>query len=142
MKLSQQGLDLIKRHEGLKLKAYICPAGIPTIGYGHTRTAQIGGTITEQQAEELLKQDVSYAEVGVYRQLPNLKQNQFDALVSFVFNVGYGNFQKSTLLKRIKEGAACSEIKYQFSRWNKGGGKVLAGLTKRREDESNLYCNG
>jgi len=138
MKTSQSGLELIKKHEGLKLKAYLCPANVWTIGYGHTRTTQQGLVITQQQAEDLLKSDLDISE-KVVGFSGNYNQNQFDALVSFVFNVGGGAFKSSTLLKKIKENATESEIRHQFSRWNKAGGKELAGLTKRRQDEANLY---
>ena len=138
METSQNGLELIKKHEGLKLKAYLCPANVWTIGYGHTRTARQGMVISEQQAEDLLKSDLDISE-KVVKHSGNYNQNQFDALVSFVFNVGSGAFKSSTLLKKIKAGAPESEIRHQFSRWNKANGKELAGLTKRRQDEADLY---
>ncbi|WP_026473952.1 lysozyme [Alkaliflexus imshenetskii] len=139
MKTSEKGVQLITTHEGLKLNAYVCPAGVWTIGYGHTRTAKQGMTITKQRAEELLKDDLQTAENAVNNQLLRLSQNQFDALVSFVFNVGPGNFRKSTLLSMIKLNANNPLIADEFMRWHKGGGRVLPGLVKRREDEANLY---
>jgi lysozyme len=143
MKTSDKGLELIKKHEGLKLTAYKCPAGVWTIGYGHTRTAVSGIKITEWQAEELLKSDLRIAETIVNMSLKDqLNQKQFDALVSFVFNVGAGAFQKSTLLKRIKANQEEHLIRHEFSRWDKAGGKVLAGLVRRRQDEANMYFNG
>ena len=142
MRTSDKGLELIKKHEGLRLTAYKCPAGVWTIGYGHTRTATLGLDITEQTAEVLLKQDVRFAEIAVTKELPTISQPKFDALVSFVFNVGAGAFQRSTLLKRIKANQPEHLIRNEFSRWDKAGGKVLAGLVRRRQDEANLYFSG
>jgi len=139
MKTSNKGIEIIKKHEGLKLKSYLCPASVWTIGYGHTKTAKQDQYITTQTADNLLKSDLSISESAVNKELPNLTQNQFDALVSFVFNVGSGNFRKSTLLKKIKANATEEEIRNEFSRWNKGGGQILGGLVKRRLDEANLY---
>ena len=130
---------MIARHEGLRLEAYKCPAGVWTIGYGHTRTAKEGLVITRQRAEDLLKDDLITAENAVSNQHLKLNQNQFDALVSFVFNVGSGNFKRSTLLKKAKASAADPTIRDEFARWNQGGGRVLPGLVKRRADEANLY---
>lgn len=139
MKTSKNGIDLIARHEGLRLKAYRCPAGILTIGYGHTGNVREGQTITEDYAKYLLASDLSTAENAVNRQNLNINQNQFDALVSFVFNVGSGNFLKSTLLKKIKVNPNDTLIAAEFDRWNKAAGKVLPGLVKRRLDEAKLY---
>jgi len=142
MRTSDKGLELIKKHEGLKLTAYKCPAGVWTIGYGHTRTAKSGLTIEQRTADELLKQDVRFAEIAVAKELPTISQSKFDALVSFVFNVGAGAFQRSTLLKRIKANQEEHLIRHEFSRWDKAGGKVLAGLVRRRQDEANMYFGG
>jgi lysozyme len=142
MRTSDKGLELIKKHEGLKLTAYKCPAGVWTIGYGHTRTATLGLDITQQTAEALLKQDVRFAEIAVAKELPTISQSKFDALVSFVFNVGAGAFQRSTLLKRIKANQEEHLIRHEFMRWDKAGGKVLAGLVRRRQDEANMYFGG
>lgn len=139
MRTSKKGIKIITAHEGLKLGAYLCPAGVWTIGYGHTRTAKQGMSITMQRAEELLRDDLKTAENAVNNQNLKLKQNQFDALVSFVFNVGSGNFRNSTLLRKAKVNPKDPSIRYEFSRWNKGGGRVLPGLVKRREEEANLY---
>lgn len=141
-KTSQEGINLIKSHEGLKLKAYLCPANVWTIGYGHTRTVKQGGLIiTEKQAEDLLRSDLEISEASVNYKLKNteINQNQFDALVSFVFNVGAGAFAKSTLLKKLLSNWTEDEIRHEFSRWNKGGGRVLPGLVKRRQDEADLF---
>ena len=141
MKTAKPGIDLIKLFEGFRAKAYLCPSMVWTCGYGHTKTAKPGMVITEAQGEELLKADLADAERAVNRQNLTLNQNQFDALVSFVFNVGSGNFVNSTLLKRIKSGADCIEITYQFNRWIYGKNKVkLPGLIRRRAAEADLFC--
>lgn len=140
MKISKKGLDLIKAFEGLELKAYKDSVGILTIGYGSTGShVRPGMVITKEQAEELLKQDVSRFEGGVNDvvKVP-LTQNQFDALVSFSFNLGLGNLKSSTLLRKLNAsdyyGAA-----NEFLRWNKAGGKVLNGLTRRRQAEKDMF---
>lgn len=139
MKTNSKGVNLIKSFEGLKLKPYICPAGVLTVGYGHTKNVKAGQTITEEKAEELLEQDLEEFEKAVLKHVTvKLNENQFAALVSFVFNLGAGNFKKSTLLKRVNEGKH-SEAAFEFSRWNRAGGKVLPGLSRRREMEARLY---
>ena len=130
---------MIAGHEGLRLEAYLCPAGVWTIGYGHTKGAKPGMTITRQRAEALLKEDLLTAENTVNRLYLKLNQNQFDALVSFVFNVGSGNFLRSTLLKKIQANANDPSIAEEFNKWNRGGGRVLPGLVKRRQQEAELY---
>lgn len=140
MKTSAAGLDLIKGFEGFRAKAYVCPAGVLTIGYGHTgKDVKSGQVITEQRGVELLAQDVGRFERAVDRlvKVP-LAQNQYDALVSFTYNVGEGNLQSSTLLKKLnaKDYAGAAE---QFDRWNRGGGKVLAGLVRRRAAERKMF---
>lgn len=139
MKIGSEGLAIIKAFEGLSFRAYQCPAGVWTIGYGHTKVARRGMIITEAVAEELLASDLAEFEKGVSAAVKvDLSQNEFDALVSFSFNVGLGNFKKSTLLKKInlgdKEGAAA-----EFPKWNKAGGQVLRGLIKRRNAEKLLW---
>ena len=141
MRTSRKGIELIKAHEGLRLDAYLCPAGVPTIGYGHTYNVKMGDRITAEQAEMLLIGDLIVAETEVNRYGLNINQNQFDALVSFVFNVGAGNFRSSTLLKRLKANPNDPDIANQFKRWVYGGGKVLPGLVRRRNDEAKLYFN-
>ncbi|BEO21356.1 lysozyme (plasmid) [Serratia marcescens] len=139
MKISIKGLDLIKEFEGLRLQAYKCPADRWTIGYGHTAGVGPDDIITEEQAILLLCQDVAASEraVNQYVHVP-LTQNQFDALVSFVFNLGVGNFRTSTLLKKLNadddDGAA-----QEFGRWIHAGGKALPGLVRRREAERALF---
>ena len=139
MRISRTGIELIKAHEGLRLAAYICPSGVPTIGYGHTYNVKMGDRITEEQAEKFLIDDLAVAEREVNRYGLNLTQNQFDALVSFVFNVGVGNFRSSTLLKRLKANPNDPDIANQFKRWVYCDGKVLPGLVRRRNDEAKLY---
>lgn len=139
MKIGYKGIELIKSFEGLYLKAYKCPAGIWTIGYGHTKGVKEGQQITASQAEEFLREDVAQFARDVLRQNLRLTQNQFDALVSFVFNVGGGNFLKSTLLRKAKVNSNDPTIKNEFLRWNKAAGKVLPGLTRRRQAEADLY---
>lgn len=144
MKMSSVGLDLVKSFEGLYLKAYKCPAGVWTIGYGHTGTVggkkiRAGMKISGAKATALLKADMATFEKAVKSLVKvSLNQNQFDALVSFAFNCGAGNLKNSTLLKMVNRKnftAAANE----FLKWNKGGGKVLAGLTRRREAERKLF---
>lgn len=142
MQISREGIDLIKRHEGVKLKAYLCPAGVWTIGYGSTRNVTEGMKITLRQAEELLLRDLSRFEKAVNRMVQvELNQQQYDALVSLVFNIGDGAFARSTLLKRLNAGKY-HEAAEQFTRWNKAGGKVLPGLVKRRAEERELFLQG
>lgn len=141
MKISQAGLDLIKEFEGFEPEAYLCPAGIWTIGYGHTGDVSEGQTVTEEEAEELLRQDVAFAEDAVTDYVEgDLTQGQFDALVCFVFNIGAGAFRDSTLLRLLNQGDNEGAAE-QFLRWNKAGGKVLSGLTRRREAERELFLS-
>lgn len=139
MHTSQKGLDLIKSFEGLRLSAYRCPADIPTIGYGTTAGVKMGDTITKERAEELLREDVKRFEGYVNRlvKVP-LTQGQFDALVSFVYNLGAGNLSSSTLLRLLNAGDYAGAAA-QFERWNKAGGKTLAGLVRRRAAERALF---
>ena len=144
--LSQRGLDLIKQFEGLKLKPYLCPANIATIGFGNTyypdgtKVKLTDPAITSQKAEELLKFLVQSYEKGVDSFCrDDINQNQFDALTSFAYNVGLGNLQKSTLIKKVNLNPADPSIRLEFMKWNKGAGKVLAGLTRRRQAEADLY---
>lgn len=141
--IGKAGLDLIKHFEGLRLEAYICPAGVPTIGYGSTRGVRLGDRISEAQAEALLRRDLLRFERAVNDlvKVP-LTQGQFDALVSFAYNVGEGSLASSTLLKRLNAGRY-AEAADQFLRWNKarvnGRLTALPGLTRRREAERALF---
>lgn len=139
MRTSQTGINLIKQFESLRCEAYRCPAGIWTIGYGHTAGVRRGERIDARKAEQLLAEDLRQFEEVVSRECPDVNQNQFDALVSFVFNIGTGNFLKSTLLKCVKANPQNVNIRYEFSRWNKANGTVLAGLIRRRKAEADLY---
>jgi len=142
MEISQKGIDLIKRFEGCRLSAYKCPAGILTIGYGHTGSdVHPGMTITQNEADMLLKMDlvIHCNNVNNLVKVP-LTQNQFDALVSFDFNVGYGALKTSTLLRLLnnKDYKGASE---QFGRWVWGGGRILPGLVNRRKAEKELFIS-
>lgn len=139
MKATNNALEIIKKNEGLRLTAYLDVVGVPTIGWGSTRGVKMGMTITEAQAEELLRKDVQVAENDVNSHNIALNQNQFDALVSFTFNLGGGNLRKSTLLRKIKANPCDPTIKEEFDRWVYAGGKVMNGLIKRRKEESELY---
>lgn len=133
------GKELIKHFEGCKLKAYLCPAGIPTIGYGHTKGVFLDQTITQEQADKLLEEDFNDSEKWVQTLVRvTLKLNQLEALTSFVFNVGPTNFKNSTLLKKLNlndfTGAA-----NEFDKWVFAAGKKLDGLIARRAAEKALF---
>jgi lysozyme len=141
MKVSDRGLDLIKRFEGCHLDAYVCPAGVLTIGYGHTANVNEGDSITEDEANYFLKKDLETAEKCVNACVKgNITQGQFDALCSFVFNLGCGSLRKSTLLRQLNEGNDMSAAG-EFMRWVYAGGKKLPGLVKRRTAEMELFLS-
>lgn len=139
--ISNAGIELIAKYEGCRLEAYKCPAGVWTIGYGHTAGVQPGQTITQQQAKEMLVSDAvkfadyvnSYVSKGIIS-FP-LNQNQFDALASFTYNCGPGS------LKTLVSGRSAMEVAEKLPAYNKGGGKVLNGLTKRRNEERELFLS-
>ena len=140
--MTLSNLDLIKESEGLRLEAYLpTPNDVYTIGYGHTKTAEKGMVITLAGAEELLLHDLAWVEVAVHKYVKvPLNQNQYDALCSFVYNLGATNFKNSTLLKKLNKkdyNGAANEL----PRWNKQKGKVLRGLTKRRQLEKGLFLS-
>lgn len=139
MKLSEHGLNLIKHMEGLRLQAYQCSAGVWTVGYGHTADVRSGDVIDEAQAVLFLLEDIAESENAVtcLVKVP-LKQNQFDALVSFVFNLGIGNFAASTLLRKLNAGDYTGAAD-EFLRWVHAGGNFLPGLARRREAERSLF---
>lgn len=142
MRTSQKGLALIKSFEGLRLTAYPDPAtgADPwTIGYGSTRGVLKGMTITAEQAERMLVNDVQRFEPQVDHlvKVP-LSQGQWDALISFTYNLGAANLESSTLLKLLNDGNYAGAAD-QFPRWNKAAGKVMAGLTKRRAAEREMF---
>jgi lysozyme len=143
---SNNCIDLVKRYEGLFLKSYYCPASIVTIGWGSTmyqdgRKIKMGDVITLAQAEELLMWELNNKTIALHGL--NLNQNQFDACLSFIYNLGIGAFNKSTLLKKIKVNPDDATIKDEFMKWNKarvnGQLVVLKGLTNRRTAEVALY---
>lgn len=135
MRASEECINAIKGFETLQLKAYKCPAGVLTIGYGHTRGVKEGQVITEIQADVLLKGDVLVVEKSINDLGLTLTQGQFDALVDFCFNLGRTKLLNSTLYVKILDNASDDEIAAQFRRWVYGGGKKLNGLVKRREWE-------
>ena len=140
MKLGPAGIALIKSFEGLRLAAYLpTPEDVPTIGYGHTRAVAMGDTCTQEQADAWFLEDVAWAEDCVTRAVTaELQQNEFDSAVSLCFNIGCKAFSGSTLVKVLNEGDYDGAAA-QFLRWNKQAGKTLAGLTRRREAEKELF---
>ena len=150
MKASKSAYVLIHTFEGCRLHAYKCSSGVWTIGWGHTAGVYEGMTITREKANELLKKDVAIFEdhlnyaLGLddAGRMPNglpISQHQFDALLSFTFNVGTGNLARSTLLRKVKANPKDLSIRGEFSRWVYGGGKRLPGLVRRRKMEADLY---
>ena len=139
MTISQKGIDLIKRFEGCKLFAYRDSVGVPTIGYGHVKDVKMGMSITQKQAEEFLKSDIKPIERLLNGMGINYTQNQFDALTSWIFNLGEGNFKKSTMYKNIVARKSDIEITDQMVKWYNAGGRPLAGLVRRRADEANTF---
>ncbi len=140
MKTSQRGIDLIKNFESLQLRVYVDPVGIPTIGYGHTNGVTMATRpIVVSQADRFLAEDIEEFEAGVTAAVKvPLNQNQFDALVSFAFNLGIGSLQRSTLLKHLNA-RKVAQAAAEFPRWNMAGGKALPGLTRRRAAEARLF---
>lgn len=145
-KLSKQGLELIKKYEGFRANPYKCPAGVPTIGYGATyypdgkRVKMTDGPVTEKQATEMLKSMVIPYEKAVDTYcIDTITQNQFDALVSFAYNVGTNALKNSTLLKKLNINANDPTIRDEFMKWVRGGGKKLPGLVRRRTEEADIY---
>lgn len=146
MKLNNDGYRLIAKHEGFRGKPYLCPARIPTIGYGNTyypdgkRVTLLDKEITEQQGFEMFKEIADRFARKVSRLVTSpINQNQFNALVSFAYNVGMGNLMKSTLLKKVNANHNDFTIRNEFMKWNRANGKELRGLTLRRRDEANIY---
>jgi lysozyme len=139
-KINDAGIDLIREFEGLRLEAYRCPAGVLTIGYGHTRTARPGQRIRLDQALDLLRQDLQTFEEGVEAALSGAPttDNQFAAMVSLAFNIGVKNFRGSSVLRFHVQGLH-DPAANAFGRWIRAGGKVLAGLVRRRKAEAALY---
>lgn len=141
MRTSQQGIDLIKEFEGFSERVYLCPGGVYTIGYGHTRGVQIGDTCSREKAEEYLRDDLRDTEetIEALIEVP-LTQNQFDALVSLVYNIGSGHFYNSTIRRVINcKVADKEEYRRAWMMWVKSKGKRLRGLVRRREAEYKLF---
>ena len=141
MQISKEGLALIKKFEGFESRAYLCPAGVWTIGYGHTKDVKEGDEWSQAHAEHMLEIELEeFCEyVNKMVKVP-LEQYQFDALVAWVYNLGAGNFKESTLLKVLNQGDY-DDVPHQIKRWNKAGGRVLQGLVRRREAEALLFQN-
>ena len=145
MKISAMGLELIKEFEGFSANAYLCPAKIPTIGYGNTfwedgRKVKLGEQISKPNALELLElvANKDFADKIFPLIKVKVSQNQFDAMVSLAYNIGVGNFSKSTLLKKVNS-SDFDGASNEFLKWNKSGGKELLGLTRRRKREQDLF---
>lgn len=137
---SRAGLGLVKTFEGCKLTAYLCPAGLPTIGYGRTTGVKLGQKITQAQADAWVVSEYDEFEAKVRRIVTvPLTDNQLGALTSFAYNLGTGALASSTLLRLLNAGDYAGAAA-QFGRWNKAGSKVLAGLTKRRTAEAALFA--
>ena len=140
-----KGTPIIRKFEGLKLTAYLCPANVWTVGYGSTfyengSKVQQGDKITLDRADKLLLEMVKRFEISVKGLVKSsINDNQLGALTSFAFNVGVGAFSKSTLLRKVNANPNDLTIRNEFMRWTKAGGKVLKGLVTRREAEANLY---
>ena len=145
MIISSKLRELVKHFEGCKLTAYVCSAGHNTIGYGNTFyengvKVKPGDKITQQRAEELLDIIlIKFVQQTNEVIKSSVTQNQRDALTDFAYNCGLGNLKSSTLLKKVNADPNDKTIREEFMKWNKGGGKVLNGLTRRREAEANLY---
>tara|TARA_R100000149_G_C5803620_1_gene89857 strand:- start:129 stop:572 length:444 start_codon:yes stop_codon:yes gene_type:complete len=139
MKISQEGISLIKKFEGFESDAYQCPAGVWTIGYGHTKGVTSGDVWSEEHASHILEVELEEYEeyINEYVEV-KLNQNQFDALVAWVYNLGPSNLKSSTMLKVLNE-EEWEEVPRQMKRWNKAGGEVLRGLVRRREAEAMLF---
>lgn len=148
MEVSERGLELIEEFEGFRSEPYRCPAGVPTIGYGTTRYPD-GRTVTlddppidETQAEGYLRWDVSKAAKAVEQYVTKpLDQNQFDALVSFTYNLGAGNLERSTLLKKVNKDPDDPSIGHEFMRWSYVDNKPSRGVARRRRAEAQLYAS-
>lgn len=145
MKISLEGLKLIRKFEACRLEAYLDSVKVPTIGWGNTfyengTKVKLGDKITQERADSLNQITADrFAERISSFLIVAITQNKFDALVSFAYNVGLANFQSSTLLKKVNKNPEDPEIRTEFEKWNKAGGKVLNGLTVRRQQEADYY---
>ena len=139
MKISQEGIALIKKFEGCELNAYQCSANVWTIGYGHTKEVAENNECSMEEAEEILVSDLEEFEEWVEKLVTvEMAQNEFDALVAFTFNLGPTNFRTSTLLERIND-RKLEDVPFEMKRWNRAGGVVVDGLVRRREAEALLF---
>ena len=140
MNISNEGISLIKKFEGCELEAYLCPAGVWTIGYGHTKDVKEGDKINKEEADYLLQEEMIEYEsyINDFVEVP-LNQNQFDALCSWVYNLGPTNLKNSTMLRVLNE-EKYADVPQEIKRWNKAGGEVLDGLIKRREAEAKMFA--
>ena len=139
MNISQEGISLIKKFEGCELEAYKCAAGVWTIGYGHTKDVKEGNSITKEEAESMLVHELQEycSDVDIAVKV-DLKQNEFDSLVSWTYNLGPTNLNSSTMLRVLNEGKH-DEVPAQMKRWNKASGQVKEGLVRRREAEALMF---
>ncbi len=138
MKITEPGKALIKRFEGLRLKAYRCSAHVLTIGWGSTKGVKEGDEITLSEAEDRFNSDLNVFDTGVSRLSPGLTPEQHSAVTSFAFNLGLGAYQRSTLRMKANRGEH-EEAAREFHKWCRGGGKVLKGLLLRRQAEARMY---
>lgn len=139
MKISEEGIALIKKFEGCKLEAYLDAVDVPTIAYGRTKDVKIGDICTQQQAEDWLEEElVEYAGYVNEAVKVELTQPQFDSLVSWTYNLGPSNLNRSSML-RVLNTSDYDNVPEQIMRWNKAGGRVLAGLVRRREAEAEMF---
>lgn len=146
MVVTDKAKEMMREHEGFRSEAYLCPAGVATLGYGscfyeNGQPVRMGHTIDRYRAERLFSYHIDQFSKGVIRLLggKKLNENQFSAVVSFCYNVGLKAFERSTLRRKILSNPNDPTIKAEFSRWTRGGGKVLGGLVRRRKDEAELY---
>ena len=147
MRLSDYAFERLKEFEGLRLEAYVCAGGKLTIGYGHTKGVRVGQKIDKETANKLLQDDVEYVEQFLAKEpyAEDITQGQWDALVSFIFNLGVGNYLSSTLRKKILRDIDEPSIPDEFRRWvyvtdPVTGKKKAAGLVSRREWEAQMYA--
>ena len=139
MHISAEGMALIKKFEGCELESYRCSADVSAIGFGHTKGVSDGDSCTQEEADQMLTDDLEEFEGYVDKLVTvDLKQNEFDALVAWTFNLGPTNLKSSTMLQVLNEGKK-SEVPAQMKRWNKAGGNILNGLIRRREAEALLF---
>ena len=142
---SRSGIELIKKHEGVRLLPYLCPAGIPTIGYGNTfypdgrKVTMQDPPLSRTQADELLRSILVGFEIEVNATPAKINQNQFDALVSFIYNIGVGAYRRSSVRRSLIAGNY-ARVPADMAMWNKAGGRVLPGLVRRRAEEGALFA--